>query len=387
MEEKRILIISGEASGDIHGAALIEELKGLIPSLKIFGMGGPRMREAGQEGFDAGDMAVVGVAEVVGRLPAILRRLRELKAILDRERIDGVVLIDYPDFNLRFAKEAKKRGIPVIYYISPQVWAWRRGRVKKIARLVDKMLVVFPFEVPIYEEAGVDVEFVGHPLMDRVSCPLDKNEAKAALGYERTEVVVTLLPGSRKEEAATLLPVMLEGAVEAAEASRWKVRILIPASENIDEMLLKTVLKGCPEFVRTVEGEMYTALRASDTAVIASGTATLEAAIIGTPMLIVYKLSTLSYMLAKLLVGVEYVGLPNIVSEKPIVPELIQGAVTPANITEELCWLIEGGATTMEMMAGIAKIRDGCLGEPGASKRAAEAVYRVLEASTSVGRG
>ncbi|MCP3677651.1 MAG: lipid-A-disaccharide synthase [Deltaproteobacteria bacterium] len=384
MEEKRILIISGEASGDIHGAALIEELKGLIPSLKIFGMGGPRMREAGQEGFDAGDMAVVGVAEVVGKLPAILRRFKELKSILDREKIDGVVLIDYPDFNLRFAKEAKKRDIPVIYYISPQVWAWRRGRVKKIARLVDKMLVVFPFEVPIYEEVGVDVEFVGHPLMDRVSCPLDKNEAKAALGYHRTEVVVTLLPGSRKEEISRLLPPMLEGAIEAAEASRWKVRIIIPAAENIDETLLNTLLQGCPEYVKTVKGQMYTALRASDTAAIASGTATLESAIIGTPMLILYKLSTFSYMLAKLLVGLEYVGLPNIVSETPIVPELIQGSVTPANITEELCWLIEGGATTMEMMAGIEKIRDGSLGKPGASKRAAEAVFRVLEPTTGV---
>ena len=383
MEEKRILIISGEASGDIHGASLIEELKELIPSLKIFGMGGPRMREAGQEGFDVGDLAVVGVAEVVGKLPAILRRFKELKEILDRERIDGVILIDYPDFNLRFAKEAKKRGIPVIYYISPQVWAWRKGRVKKIARLVDKMLVVFPFEVPIYEEAGVDVEFVGHPLLDRVSCPLDKNEAKAALGYERTEVIVTLLPGSRKEEASRLLPPMLEGAIEASEASSFKVRILIPATENIDETLLNSVLEGCPEYVKTVEGQMYTALRASDTAVIASGTATLEAALIGIPMLIVYKLSTLSFMLAKLLVGLEYVGLPNIVSEKPIVPELIQGSVTPAKITEELMWLIEGGATTMEMMAGIERIGE-VLGKPGASKRAAEAVYRVLEASTGV---
>ena len=369
--------------GDIHGASLIEELKELIPSLKIFGMGGPRMREAGQEGFDVGDLAVVGVAEVVGKLPAILRRFKELKEILDRERIDGVILIDYPDFNLRFAKEAKKRGIPVIYYISPQVWAWRKGRVKKIARLVDKMLVVFPFEVPIYEEAGVDVEFVGHPLLDRVSCPLDKNEAKAALGYERTEVIVTLLPGSRKEEADRLLPPMLEGAIEAAEVSRWKVRILIPASENIDETLLNSVLEGCPEYVKTIEGQMYTALRASDTAVIASGTATLEAALIGTPMLIVYKLSTLSFMLAKLLVGLEYVGLPNIVAEEPIVPELIQGSVTPAKITEELMWLIEGGATTMEMMAGIERIGE-VLGKPGASKRAAEAVYRVLEASTGV---
>jgi lipid-A-disaccharide synthase len=341
------------------------------------------MREAGQEGFDVGDLAVVGVAEVVGKLPAILRRFKELKEILDRERIDGVILIDYPDFNLRFAKEAKKRGIPVIYYISPQVWAWRKGRVKKIARLVDKMLVVFPFEVPIYEEAGVDVEFVGHPLLDRVSCPLDKNEAKAALGYERTEVIVTLLPGSRKEEADRLLPPMLEGAIEAAEVSRWKVRILIPASENIDETLLNSVLEGCPEYVKTIEGQMYTALRASDTAVIASGTATLEAALIGTPMLIVYKLSTLSFMLAKLLVGLEYVGLPNIVAEEPIVPELIQGSVTPAKITEELMWLIEGGATTMEMMAGIERIGE-VLGKPGASKRAAEAVYRVLEASTGV---
>lgn len=375
--EKRILIISGEASGDIHGASLLEALKGHIPSLRVFGMGGPRMREAGLEGFDARDMSVVGVAEVIGKLPAMLRRFRELRDILEREKIDGVVLIDYPDFNLRFAREAKKRGIPVVYYISPQIWAWRKGRVKKIARLVDKMLVVFPFEVPLYEEAGVDVEFVGHPLMDRVQCPLDKNEAKAALGYERTEVIITLLPGSRKEEVSRLLPPMLEGAIEAAEVSRWKIRVLIPAVEKIDETLLNSVLEGCPEYVKTVEGQMYTALRASDAAVIASGTATLEAAITGTPMVIVYKLSTLSFILAKLLVGVEYIGLPNIVSDRPIVPELIQGAASPANITEELSGLVEGGATTDEIKVGLAKIKEG-LGTPGASQRAAEAICRVL---------
>jgi len=376
--EKRVLIISGEASGDIHGASLIEAMKELIPSLKVVGMGGPKMREAGQEGFDVGDLAVVGVAEVVGKLPAILRRFRELKEVLNGEKIDAVILIDYPDFNLRFAKEAKKKGIPVIYYISPQVWAWRKWRLKKIARLVDKMLVVFPFEVPLYESVGVDVEFVGHPLLDRVHCPMEKNEAKNALGYDRTEVLVTLLPGSRKEEVSRLLPPMLEGAIEAAEVSRWKVRIVIPAAENIDPTLLSNLLEGAPEYVKAFKGEMYTTLRASDTAVIASGTATLESAIIGTPMLIVYKLSTLSYLLAKILVGLEYVGLPNIISEKPIVPELIQGSVTPANITVELMWLIEGGATTMEMMAGIERIGE-VLGKPGASKRAAEAICKILQ--------
>jgi len=376
--EKRVLIISGETSGDIHGAALIEAMKEIIPALTVVGMGGPRMREAGLDGFDAGDLAVVGVAEVVGKLPAILRRFRELKVLLDGEKIDAVILIDYPDFNLRFAKEAKKRGIPVIYYISPQVWAWRKGRLQKIARLVDKMLVVFPFEVPLYESVGVDVEFVGHPLLDRVHCQLEKNEAKNALGYDRTEVLVTLLPGSRKEEVNNLLPPMLEGAIEAAEVSRWKIRIIIPAAENIDKTLLTNLLEGAPDYVKAFKGEMYTTLRASDAAVIASGTATLEAALIGTPMLIVYKLSTLSYLIAKIMVGLDYVGLPNIVSEKPLVPELIQGAARPSNITQELSGLVEGGAATDNIKEGLAKLKEE-MGSPGATRRAAEAVCKILQ--------
>jgi lipid-A-disaccharide synthase len=343
--EKNILVISGGECGNRYGALLIEALKRLMPSIAI------------------------------KEIPYTSKVFRELKGILDKERVDCVVFVEFPFFKLRFAKEAKRRGIPVVCYLSSQIWRGMMRKVKKISCLIDKMLVAFLFQVPLYKDAGVDVEFVGHPLIDHVSCPMTKDEAKAALGYHRTEVIVTLLPGSDTEEVKNLLGTMVEGAVEAAEVSRWKVRLVLPASEKIDETLLSSVLKDInPAEIKVLREEMFTALRASDAAIVASGEATLETAIIGTPMLVIRKLSPFSYVLNRLLVGVNFIGFPNIISGKQLVPELTQGKITPQNIAVELSGLLEGGTTTDEILS---KIKEE-LGPPGATGRAAEAIRKII---------
>ena len=374
---KNVFIISGEESGDNHGGSLIRELKVIDPALKVRGMGGERMREEGLTGLDYKGVSVVGIAEVVKKLPVIKEVFKKLVAMLDAERPDCVVLIDFPDFNLRFAKEAKKRGIPVVYYISPQVWAWRGGRVKKIARLVTKMLVVFPFEEEIYEKAGVDVEFVGHPLIDSAHCSLTKNEAKAELGYGVHDTVAVFLPGSRVEEVERLLPVMLEAAKEVKDISRFRLEFLIAPAVSITDELIEKITEECDIEIKVVRGNLNTVLRAADGAAIASGTATLEAAIIGTPMVIVYKLSPLSYWLGRLLVRLEHFGLPNIVAGKKIVEELLQNDVTPKNVAQDMLVLLEGTMETEKITKEYNIMRES-LGEGGASKNAAAAIMKVI---------
>ncbi|MEE8574380.1 MAG: lipid-A-disaccharide synthase [Thermodesulfobacteriota bacterium] len=375
--DKTVLIISGEESGDSHGGALISELKTLVPSLRVIGMGGEKLRQAGLEGIDSKELSVVGFVEVVKKFPEIRRAFNELKSKLDSEKVDCVILVDYPDFNLRFAKEAKKRGIPVVFYISPQVWAWRAGRVKKIAKLVDKMLVVFPFELPIYEAEGVNVEFVGHPLTDSAVCGMTKLEAKDHFGYDKYESIVTLLPGSRSAEVERMMPLMIEAAEQIKGVTRWKIRFIIPVADSIDDAAIDGCIKDSLLDIKVVRGEMYAALRASDAAVVTSGTATLETALIGTPMLIVYKLSNLSYLIGRALIGVKSVGLPNIIAGRPFVPELLQWKATPLKVCEEVISLLEDSMAIDTATEGYSEIKEK-LGEGGASIKAAKAVYEFL---------
>ncbi len=376
---KNILIISGEESGDMHGASLMGALKERMEEVSFFGMGGNKMRAAGLSGLDYKEVSVVGLVEVLKKLGPIRRYLKELKEMLRTEKIDCVVLIDFPDFNLRIAAEAKKLSIPVVYYISPQVWAWRKNRIKKIASLVDKMLVVFPFEEEIYRAEGVDVEFVGHPSADIAKCDMTRDEAKAALGYKRTVSVVSLLPGSRVEEVSQLLKPMADGAVLAGEYSRWVVQFILHAADNIDEALIEEILGNHPikkrlQIVRG--GARYTALRASDAAMIASGTATLEAVLIGTPMAIVYKLSYISYAIGRFLLRIKYIGLPNILLKKPLVDEILQYKVTKDNIAHEILRLLEAPMEVEHMMEGYKEIQDG-LSKQGASAKAAKAIHSI----------
>lgn len=374
---KNVFMISGEESGDVHGAALITALKALEPGMRFSGMGGARMRRAGLQGIDSREVSVVGITEVIGRLPGILRALKALKKRLKEERFDAVVLIDFPDFNLRIAREAKSLKIPVIYYISPQVWAWRRGRLKKIAGLVDKMLVVFPFEEALYRDAGVDVEYVGHPLAEIARCGLTKEEARAALNIPTSSPVVSLLPGSRPGEVKRLLGPMLAGAAIIDNGLAKKPVFLLQAASNIEDGFLNSITGGSGVGPRIVRGRMYESLRASDAAIVASGTATLETALIGTPMVIAYKVSAVSYRIAKALIGVNYIGLPNIVAGKGIVPELIQDEATPENIAGKVLEILNNGKTVDEMRASFSRIKK-LLFKKGASTRAAEAIIDVM---------
>ncbi|MFQ5353477.1 MAG: lipid-A-disaccharide synthase, partial [Thermodesulfobacteriota bacterium] len=293
--KKRIFIVSGEESGDKHGASLLRELTALVPDLEIRGMGGQRMRGAGLMGLDSKEVSVVGIVEVLEKSPKIMATLGALKRTLRNGSFDAAIFIDFPDFNLRLAKEARALGIPVIYYISPQVWAWRKGRVKKIARLVDKMLVVLPFEVEIYRRAGVDVEYVGHPLSEEVRCGLTKTKAREALGLPKRGKVVALLPGSRSAEVARHLPVMLGAAEQIQDRLGRNTHFIIPAAGSVDPAAFNKARQRAGINVSVVEGRMYEALRASDAAVVASGTATLETAVMGIPMVIIYKMSGISY--------------------------------------------------------------------------------------------
>lgn len=376
---KNIFMISGEESGDKHGAALIAALKGLDPSLTVKGMGGSLMRAAGLTGIDSREVSVVGITEVLSKSPVLLKAFNELKRLAASQSFDAVILIDFPDFNLRFAKEARKLSIPVIYYISPQVWAWRRSRIKKIARLVDKMLVVFPFEEALYREAGVDVEYVGHPLLDSAVCPLTRDEARRRVGLEPDATVVALLPGSRTAEIKRHLPVMLGAATLIGKGLPSGARFVMPAADTVDDGLIQGLLKDSKVEVKVVRNEFSTAVRAADAAIVASGTATLEAALIGTPMVIIYRMSPLTYGIARLLVRVEFIGLPNIVAGRKVVEELIQGAASPEGISTGILEILRNTSEKDDIISGYEEIRRR-LGSTGAARRAAQAVYRVITA-------
>lgn len=372
---KSIFIVSGEESGDLHGAALMRALKRMIPGLYFSGMGGARMKDEGLFGLDSAEVSVVGIVEVLGKLVKILRSMSALKKDLRGDHFDAVVLIDFPDFNLRLAKEAKRLGIPVIYYISPQVWAWRKGRLDKIARIVDKMLVVFPFEVSLYRQVGVDVEYVGHPLADTARCDLTGEEARAAMSIKEGERAIALLPGSRTGEIKRLLGPMVKAA--GLISSRVKgARFLLPAARSIDDGLLNRYLKNSTARIDVSRGGMYTALRASDAAIVASGTATLETALIGTPQVIVYRMSPVSYAIARSLVKLPHAGLPNIVAEREIVPELIQSEATPERMASEVLSMLEGSKREA-ILEGYDEIRRN-LGRGGATERVAKSVYNTI---------
>ena len=377
-----IFIIGGEESGDSHGASLITALKGLMPDIKVEGMGGARMREAGLNGLDSREVSVVGVVEVIEKLPTLWRAYTALKRRLAEGRFDAVVLIDFPDFNLHIAKAAKKLGVPVIYYISPQIWAWRPGRVKTIAALVKKMLVVFPFEVEFYKKAGVDVEYVGHPLGDRVRCDLTSQEARGQLGFDKDAPVIALLPGSRTGEVERILPIMLQAAKRIQDGlGLGKKRAVFPiiAANSVSDDLLDKHLKEQEQGgldAPIVRDNMYPCLRAADAGIVTSGTATLETALIGTPMVIVYRLSGLTYWIARVMVKGSYAGLPNIIAGRCIVPELMQDAAEPKAIADKILGILKDRPLRERMILDLKEMRGKITG--GASERAAKAIKSII---------
>lgn len=372
---RELLVVAGEASGDLHGARLIAELRRRVPGLSTFGLGGDEMRAAGLEAVaHSSEISVVGITEVLKVLPRAHEIFASLLREVDRRRPALALLIDFPDFNLRLAKELKSRGVEVVYYISPQVWAWRRGRVKTIARIVDRMLVLFPFEVDFYREHGVDVVHVGHPLVDEVPSPPQAwDRGEPAGGPYR----VALLPGSRMSEVEALLPTLLEAVRKLA--ARLPVEAHLIKAPTISRDLLEehVELAGLPVVI--VSDDRFTAIADSHLALCASGTATLEVGLLGTPMIMVYRLASWTYALAKLMVRLPNVSLVNLVSGRRVVPELIQGEANPERIAAEAERLLTDAAAREEMRSGLAELR-GRLGTGGASGRAAaEVAARLLE--------
>jgi lipid-A-disaccharide synthase len=370
-------LVAGEVSGDLHGSHLVEAIQRIEPEVQFLGVGGEGLKRRGMKLlYPAHSLSVVGLTEVFIKLRSILEALRRLKKSLDQERPDLVILIDFPDFNLRLAKIAHRRGIPILYYISPQVWAWRPKRIKLIARLVKKMVVLFPFEVPLYEAAGVDVEWVGHPLLDIVKPILPKEVAFQQFGLDPKRRTIGLLPGSRMHEVERLLPSLLASA-HLLQKEIQDLQFIIPLAPGIPKTILSSQMKNIAVPVKVVEGFTYDVMNLSELLITASGTATLEGAILGKPMIIIYKVSFPSYWIGRALIRVDYIGLVNLVAEKVIAPELIQKDVNPQRIADEAFRILRDPILSRKMTESMGEVRQK-LGEPGAAQRAARIVTSLL---------
>jgi len=370
-----LMIVAGEASGDGHGAKLVAALRALRPGVEweFFGAGGEEMRAAGVETLvDAREVAIMGALEVAAALPKFLRVFRRLRAAARERRPRAVVLVDWPEFNLRLARRLKRDGQRVIYYISPQIWAWRGYRLRAIRRDVERLLVILPFERDYYERAGVRVDYVGHPLLDSVRVSATREEFCARHGLDPARPIIALLPGSRHSELKFILPPMLEAA-RLLGRERPGLQFVIPLAPA----LARAAIPPLPAVARLVEGDAHNALAAAELAVVASGTATLEAAIIGTPLIIVYRASGLNWRLFRPLINVPYVGMPNLIAGREIAPELLQGDLTGGRLAAEVGALLDDDGRRARLRADLAAVR-ARLGEARASERAAARVLDLL---------
>ena len=370
----RLLISCGEPSGEFYAAELVAELRKEHPDLEAFGLGGDRLASENVRLLaHLEDLAVVGLFEVLSHLRRLKRLFDSVVAEAARVRPDLAVLIDYPDFNLRLARELKKLGIPVVYYVSPQLWAWRRGRIKDVKRDVAKMLVIFPFEEPIYREASVPVAFVGHPLIDHVKPPTDRAAIARKLGLSGDRPVIALLPGSRNKEVGFNLPPML-GAVGLLREKRPELQFVLAGAPHLRANALQDATAAG---VTVREGSTRDVLSSARVAVVASGTATVETALTLTPMVVVYRLSALTYALGKPLVSVTNYAMVNLIAGRVVVPELIQSDFTPARVCEETIRVLDDGEPRAAMLQNLQEVREK-LGKGGATRHAAEEVSVFL---------
>jgi len=375
---KKVLLSAGEVSGDLHGAHLIEAIQRIDPQIRFFGMGGEGLKSKGMEIlFEAHRLSVVGITEALSKIPTVFLALRELRHWMERERPDLLILIDFPEFNLRLAKMAHHLGVPVLYYISPQIWAWRRGRVKSVAKYVRKMIVFLPFEDSFYREEGVDVSWVGHPLLDIVKPTLIREEAFQKLGLDSKRRTIGLLPGSRKEEVRRHLPILLHTAL-LLQKEIPELQFVIPLAPAISEEEVRPFIETNPIEVRMVKGFVYDVMNLSELLLLASGTATLEAAILEKPMVVLYKVSFLSYWIGRGLIRVRHIGLVNLLAGQEIVKELIQKEATPEKMAKEALRLLKDQTFYQRVVTSLRAVRKN-LGEPGAAQRAAQIVLSLLK--------
>jgi lipid-A-disaccharide synthase len=370
----RLLISCGEPSGDLYGSELVNRLRPLVPRLEVFGLGGDRLQDEGVSLVaHVRDLAVVGLLEVVSHLRKLRGIFRRVLAEVDRERPDLAVLVDYPDFNHRLARELKKRGVRVVYYVSPQLWAWRGGRIRTVRATVARMLVIFPFEEALYRNAGVPVSFVGHPLLDSVHAEPDPGAFLAGLGLDPHRPVVAVLPGSRTQEVLHNLP-PLAGGIDQIAKVRPDVQFLLAAAPSLPEALFAP-LAGRP--IHVLSGLTHRIVGSATLALVASGTATVETALLGTPMVVVYRVAPLTYLLGRPFVRVSQFAMVNLIAEKAVAPELIQGDFTAQRVAQEALALLDDPERRKRMQDDLAQVRRR-LGGPGASLRAAEAVASEL---------
>jgi len=376
-QEKTVMIIAGEASGDMHGATLVREMLKCNPALKFYGIGGNKLRREGVELLaDAADMAVVGLTEVIFKLGGILKIMTLMKKSMDERRPDLVILIDYPDFNLPLAKAAHKRGIKVFYYISPQVWAWRRGRIKQIKKTVNKMAVILPFEVETYREKGFEANYVGHPLLDMVKTNSSKQDSRKKNGLAEDKITIGILPGSRMSEIKKLMPELVR-ATQILKREIPDAQFVLPLADTLDETIITEYISGADVQIKIISGHTYDVITCCDLVLVASGTATLETALLGVPMIVIYKISALSYFIGNLIIDVKNISLVNIIAGKTVVPELIQSEASGAQIAAEALSILKNRNKRQEMINGLQSIRSR-LGEPGAARRAAQIAIDML---------
>ncbi len=376
---RRLLIVSGESSGDRYGADLAEALQAQAEGrgIQIQGIGGSRMAEAGVEiVLEAAHLGVVGIVEILKNYRVLKAALEASIAQIIENKPDLLVLIDHPEFNLRLAKVAKTHGIPVLYFISPQVWAWRPWRVKKIGQVIDGMAVIFPFEETFYQKYGIPVRFVGHPLAERVQPSLPKAEAYARFALDPNRPVISLCPGSRRGEIQRLLPDFLKaGEILQARHADWQ--FVLPKALSVDENLLADYLAQSSLKVKVIAGEFYEINQLASVAITASGTATLELGLLGIPMLICYRVAPLSYEIMKRLITVPHIGLVNIILNQRIVPEFVQQEVKPAVLAEATETLF-AGAEREKVLAALATL-PAALGNGGAAQKLAAWCWEFLE--------
>jgi lipid-A-disaccharide synthase len=372
------MIVAGEASGDLYGAQLAAETHLLSPDIRFFGIGGERMRAAGVETLvDSADMAVVGLVEVLRHFDVIAKAFLKLKKILLNDPPALLVLIDYPGFNLRLARVARRAGVRVLYYISPQIWAWRQERVKKIARLVDHMAVIFPFELPFYQRAGVPVSFAGHPLYDLVAVTRSRGEAATSFGLDPCRRIVGLFPGSRRSEIRRLLPV-IAAAGRLLKQRFPGLQLVLPLASTLQEEEITPHLHAAGLDVTITRERIHDLIRACNGIISVSGTVTLEIALVGTPMVVIYKLSPLTYQLARRLVKVPNIALCNIVAGETVVKELIQGEASADGIAAEIGRILHDAAYGDAIRERLATVRSR-LGRGGAARNLARLIQEMVE--------